>query len=77
MRFEYWKSGDGRWQWELKTSIGDVLAYGSPCPSRELCIAATRLVKLAASAALLEVSARESTSPFTPHIGAPLGAQPV
>jgi uncharacterized protein YegP (UPF0339 family) len=58
MRFEYWKSDDGYWRWELKTSIGDMLARGGSHPSREHCLTAMRLVKLAAGATSVEVAPR-------------------
>jgi uncharacterized protein YegP (UPF0339 family) len=57
MRFEYWKSGDGNWTWQLKTSVDDVLAQGVSYASRENCLAAIKLVKLAAAAPSADVSA--------------------
>lgn len=58
MRFEYWKTEDGQWTWELKTSIGDVIARGGSHPTREHCLTAMRLVKLAAGAKSIEVTVR-------------------
>lgn len=57
MRFEYWKSDDSNWTWRLKTTVGDVLATGCAFPSRENCLASIKLVKLAASAPLRDISA--------------------
>lgn len=57
MRFEYWNSGDGTWTWHLKTSVNDVLARGDSYASRDACLAAMKLVKLAAAAPLRDVSA--------------------
>jgi uncharacterized protein YegP (UPF0339 family) len=68
MRFEYWKSDDGQWRWEQRTSLGDMLARGRPYPSREHCVAAMRLVKLAAGATSVEVA------PQGVELAEPLGA---
>jgi uncharacterized protein YegP (UPF0339 family) len=56
MRFEYWKNAEGAWAWQLKTTLGDVLARGTPHPSRERCLTAIKEVKLAAAAACREVA---------------------
>lgn len=56
MRFEYWQSRDGTWSWQLKTPLGDMLARGTKCTSRENCLAAINLVKLAASAPARDIS---------------------
>jgi len=56
MRFEYWKTADGHWAWQLKTSVGDVLAEGAPAQSRDTCLSAIKLVKLAATATCRDVS---------------------
>jgi uncharacterized protein YegP (UPF0339 family) len=58
MRFEYWKSGDGQWTWRLRSAVNDLLASGGDYRSRESCLAAIKLVKLAAGAASVEVSDR-------------------
>jgi uncharacterized protein YegP (UPF0339 family) len=60
MRFEYWKSDYDRWRWALKTSVGDMLVRVESCPSREQCMTAIRLAKLAAGAKSIEVAPRES-----------------
>jgi uncharacterized protein YegP (UPF0339 family) len=56
MRFEYWKTTDGRWTWQLKTAVGEVLAEGPPAQSRDTCLSAIKLVKLAAAASCCDVS---------------------
>lgn len=61
MRFEYWKCGDGSWTWELRTSVNDVVARGCQQLSRENCLAAIKLVKLAVGAPAIDVTHR---SPF-------------
>lgn len=62
MRFEYWKSVDGFWTWELRTAVNDVLAHGCSYESRENCLAAMKLVKLAAAAPVVDMSARRDDS---------------
>ena len=56
MRFEYWKTAEGLWAWQLKSAVGDVLAEGAPARSRETCLSAIKLVKLAGTAACSDVS---------------------
>ncbi len=76
MRFEYWKSGDGRWTWELKTSVDDVVAHGGHHLSRENCLAAIKLVKLAASAPAVDLTSLHASAPRQDAFGA-LQVQPV
>lgn len=57
MRFEYSKSGDGTWSWRLKSAIDEIVAHGGTYPSRDTCLAAIRLVKLAAAAGCRDVTA--------------------
>ncbi len=59
MRFEYWKSGDGMWSWHLRSSIGDVIANGTNFASKENCLSAISLVKLASTAPCTNVSSAE------------------
>jgi len=56
MRFEYWKNSEGSWAWQLKSAVGDVLAEGAPSDSREHCLSAINLVKLASQARCSEVT---------------------
>lgn len=56
MRFEYWNSTDGKWSWHLKTSIGVVVARGTALSNRENCLAAIKLVMLAAGSPCVDVS---------------------
>ena len=58
MRFEYWKTAEGVWAWHLKSSLGEIVAHGSPLPSRESCLTAIKLVKLAAGASCRDMSER-------------------
>jgi uncharacterized protein YegP (UPF0339 family) len=60
MRFEYWKCGDGSWTWELRTSVNDVVARGCQQLSRENCLAAIKLVKLAVGAPAVDVTGLRS-----------------
>jgi uncharacterized protein YegP (UPF0339 family) len=63
MRFEYWKTAEGLWAWQLKSAVGDVLAKGAPAPSRETCLSAIKLVKLAAVASCCDVSPDGTENP--------------
>lgn len=56
MRFEYWKTAEGLWAWQLKSAVGDVLAEGAPAHSRETCLSAIKLVKLAGAAVCCDLS---------------------
>jgi uncharacterized protein YegP (UPF0339 family) len=56
MRFEYWQTADGVWAWHLKSSLGDVIARSAPFHSRETCLYAIKLVKLAAGASCQEIT---------------------
>ena len=56
MRFEYWKTSEGAWAWQLKSAVGDVLAEGTPATTREHCLGAINLVKLATHARCSEVT---------------------
>ena len=56
MRFEYWKCDDGSWTWELRTSVNDVVARGCQQLSRENCLAAIKLVRLAVGAPAIDVT---------------------
>lgn len=59
MRFEYWQTADGAWDWHLKSSVGEIIARGTPMTTREQCLSAIKLVKLAASASCRDVSTSE------------------
>jgi uncharacterized protein YegP (UPF0339 family) len=61
MRYEYWKSQDGKWHWHLKSSTGHVLAEGAGYATREDCQAAITLIRSAAvHAEQVNLSAGES-----------------
>lgn len=62
MRFEYWQTHEGSWHWHLRSSIGDILARGTPCETREMCLIAIKLVKLATSAGCHELPKRTGAS---------------
>lgn len=60
MRFEYSQNHDGTWSWQLRTAMGDLVATGASYGDRDNCLAAIKLVKLAAAA-----SCRDVTPPRT------------
>ncbi len=55
MRFEYWKNADDTWAWHLRSPVGNILATGPASGSRDDCMVAIKLVKLAASATCREI----------------------
>jgi uncharacterized protein YegP (UPF0339 family) len=55
MRFEYWKSADGKWCWRLRTPA-EILARGRAYSSQDDCMASIRRVKAARTAPALQIS---------------------
>jgi uncharacterized protein YegP (UPF0339 family) len=55
MRFEYWKSAEGKWCWHLRAPA-EILARGRAHSSKDDCMAAIRRVKAARTATALQIS---------------------